>query len=157
MIFMIKRFCVMISVVILVAISAGCVQSTAPISSSDASISSDMQSSQASQEPDQLQPSENQESSIPNESTESEAHTFIDALQENRKNCSIISGIIFEGTEGLLSIRTADGQELEFDAGGAAIVYIQGLRFGDPVTIYYTGTIDGTDTTNVVVKELVQP
>ena len=154
---MIKRFYVMISIVILATISAGCEQSTMPISSSDASISSDAQSSQTSQESDQLQPSENQESSVPSESTVIEAPPYVDDLIEARKNYSEISGIIFEGTEGLLSIRTADGQELEFDAGGAAITYIQGLGTGDPVTIYYTGTIDGTDTTNVVVKELVQP
>ena len=134
----------------LIFILASCGQDTSPnssnVDSSNIEISSDTQSSQTSQSTEQLESNENQDSSVPDDSEDLQE---IEYLQ--------ISGIIFEGTEGLLCIKTANGQELEFDASGADITYIQGLRFGDPVTIFYVGIIDGTDTTNVDVKKLVQP
>ena len=67
-----------------------------------------------------------------------------------------ISGTIVDASMNTLVIQTAEEQELAFGTEDADKSKCSGLEIGSKVTVFYTGTIDGTDTSGVTVLRLEQ-
>ena len=56
-----------------------------------------------------------------------------------------------------VTIQTEDGEELSFSIpDDADETEVDGMTVGDTLEITYTGTIDGTDTSDATVVKLVQ-
>ena len=53
-----------------------------------------------------------------------------------------------------ITIETSDGKELLFNKEGAEVNEPDGLVIGDRLRIYYDGTINGSDTTEVTVTKI---
>ena len=68
-----------------------------------------------------------------------------------------ISGTILDATMSTVTIQTEDGEELSFSIpDDADETEVDGMTVGDTLEITYTGTIDGTDTSDATVVKLVQ-
>ncbi len=68
-----------------------------------------------------------------------------------------ITGIIQDATMNTITIKTAEDVELNFMTEDADKTKCNGLIIGSSVDIFYTGQIDGTDTSNVTVTAMEQP
>ena len=62
-----------------------------------------------------------------------------------------ITGTIVESAEDTVTIQTEDGQELTFSLSDDT-----SLLAGNTLEVIYTGAIDGSDTSNVTVVQLVE-
>ncbi|MEG1822398.1 MAG: hypothetical protein RR233_05725 [Clostridiales bacterium] len=62
-----------------------------------------------------------------------------------------INGSVVDATMNNTVIKTDDGTELAFTTGDAEHHYTNGIQVGNAVSITYTGTINGTDTSGVTV------
>ena len=68
-----------------------------------------------------------------------------------------ITGTILDATMSTVTIQTEDGEELSFSIpDDADETEVDGMTVGDTLEITYTGTIDGTDTSDATVVKLVQ-
>ena len=67
-----------------------------------------------------------------------------------------ISGTIVDASMNTLASQTDEGQELTFGTEDADKSKCGGLETGSRVTVFYTGTMDGTDTSGVTVLRLEQ-
>ena len=68
-----------------------------------------------------------------------------------------ITGTIVDATMNTVTIQTEDGEELSFSIpDDADETEVDGMTVGDTLEITYTGTIDGTDTSDATVVKLVQ-
>ena len=68
-----------------------------------------------------------------------------------------ITGTILDATMSTVTIQTEDGEELSFSIpDDADKTEVNGMTIGDTLEITYTGTIDGTDTSDATVVKLVQ-
>ena len=65
-----------------------------------------------------------------------------------------IDGTLTDGTMNTITIETSDGKELLFNKEGAEVNEPDGLVIGDRLRIYYDGTINGSDTTEVTVTKI---
>ncbi|MEG2930437.1 MAG: SH3 domain-containing protein, partial [Ruthenibacterium sp.] len=65
-----------------------------------------------------------------------------------------VAGTIIGASMNNISIRTADGVDLDFLTTDAQIEAVDGLLEGDWVCIEYVGTLNGTDTTGTVVQTI---
>lgn len=77
-----------------------------------------------------------------------------DEVADETTTC--ITGIIQDAAMNTIVIKTDDGRELNFFTEDADKTKCQGLLIDSSVDIYYTGEIDGTDTSNVVVVSMEQ-
>ncbi|MEG1497218.1 MAG: hypothetical protein RR385_07550, partial [Clostridiales bacterium] len=62
-----------------------------------------------------------------------------------------INGSVVDATMNNTVIKTDDGTELAFTTSDAEHHYTNGIQVGNAVSITYTGTINGTDTSGVTV------
>ena len=62
-----------------------------------------------------------------------------------------ISGVVTDASMNTVTIKTDAGDELSFGTEDADVSKVNGMDVGKTLTIYYTGTIDGTDTSKVTV------
>ncbi|MBC8546952.1 hypothetical protein H8711_08395 [Clostridiaceae bacterium NSJ-31] len=69
---------------------------------------------------------------------------------------SMVEGAIVDAAMNSIVIRTEDGKELSFSTEDADKAACNGLLVDSQVRIYYTGSIDGTDTSNAVVTRMEQ-
>lgn len=69
---------------------------------------------------------------------------------------SEITGVIKDATMNAVTIETGDGKTLEFATGDADKTGVDGLLVGDRISVYYTGEIDGEDTSGAQVTRLVR-
>ena len=67
---------------------------------------------------------------------------------------SYISGTLEECSTSTTTIISDDGETLSFDTSDAAVSYASGVAYGSYITIAYTGTLNGSDTTGVKVVEV---
>ena len=67
-----------------------------------------------------------------------------------------VTGTILDSDGASLVVRPSGQDALTFDIVGADATGANGLVIGDEVTVYYTGTIIGDDTSNATVTKLVQ-
>ena len=75
----------------------------------------------------------------------------VDAQQQT------ISGTIVESAEDTVTIQTEDGQELTFSlSDDTDRSQTDGMLTGNTLEVIYTGAIDGSDTSNVTVVQLVE-
>ena len=68
----------------------------------------------------------------------------------------MVEGAIVDAAMNSIVIRTEDGKELSFSTEDADKAACNGLLVDSQVRIYYTGSIDGTDTSNAVVTRMEQ-
>lgn len=66
-----------------------------------------------------------------------------------------MEGTVKSYTGDELVMITSDKRELEFDTEGASLELKNGIVAGNAVTVYFTGSVKNTDTSNVTVKKLV--
>ena len=69
---------------------------------------------------------------------------------------SMVEGTIVDAAMNSIVIRTEDGKELSFSTEDADKTACNGLLVDSQVRIYYTGSIDGTDTSNAAVTRMEQ-
>ena len=69
---------------------------------------------------------------------------------------SMVEGVIVDAAMNSIVIRTEDGRELSFGTEDADKAGCNGLLIDSQVRIYYTGSIDGTDTSKAVVTQMEQ-
>lgn len=69
---------------------------------------------------------------------------------------SMVEGAIADAAMNSIVIRTEDGRELSFSTVDADKTACNGLLVDSQVRIYYTGSIDETDTSNAVVTRMEQ-
>ena len=68
-----------------------------------------------------------------------------------------ITGTIVESAEDTVTIQTEDGEELTFSlADDTDRSQTDGMLTGNTLEVIYTGAIDGSDTSNVTVVQLVE-
>ena len=68
-----------------------------------------------------------------------------------------ITGTIVESAEDTVTIQTEDGQELTFSlSDDTDRSQTDGMLTGNTLEVIYTGAIDGSDTSNVTVVQLVE-
>lgn len=68
-----------------------------------------------------------------------------------------ITGTIVEASMNTVTIQTEDGQELRFSLSDETDrSQADGMLIGNTLEVIYTGTIDGSDTSNVNVVQLVE-
>ena len=67
---------------------------------------------------------------------------------------SYISGTLEECSTSTTTIITDEGETLSFDTSDAAVDYANGFAYGSYITMTYTGTLSGSDTTGVKVVEV---
>lgn len=72
----------------------------------------------------------------------------------SKTESSYMEGILEDGTINTITIKTDDGKELFFDKEGAEVNAPDGLIIGDRLRVYYSGSIEGTDTSGVVVSKV---
>ena len=69
---------------------------------------------------------------------------------------AMVEGAIVDAAMNSIVIRTEDGKELSFSTEDADKTACNGLLVDSQVRIYYTGSIDGTDTSNAAVTRMEQ-
>ena len=62
-----------------------------------------------------------------------------------------VTGTITDASMNTLTIKTDAGDELSFSTEDADTSNADGLEVGTSITVYYTGTINGTDTSGATV------
>lgn len=68
-----------------------------------------------------------------------------------------ITGTIVESAEDTVTIQTEDGQELSFSlSDDTDRSQTDGMLTGNTLEVIYTGAIDGSDTSNVTIVQLVE-
>lgn len=75
----------------------------------------------------------------------------------SRPRASMVSGKILDATMNTIIIRMDNGRKLSFSTMGADKSKSHGLLIGSRVEIYYTGAIEGTDTSKTTVVHVRQP
>lgn len=70
---------------------------------------------------------------------------------------ALVSGRILDATMNTIVIQTNDGRKLSFSTMDADKSKSRGLLIGSRVDIFYTGTIEGTDTSKATVVRVRQP
>ena len=119
------------------------------------SSSNDAPASQGTTEPEVATDEEKEEPSA--DATEEkpvEPEQPTDAEDAQRQT---ITGTIVESAEDTVTIQTEDGQELSFSlSDDTDRSQTDGMLTGNTLEVIYTGAIDGSDTSNVTVVQLVE-
>ncbi len=75
---------------------------------------------------------------------------------QHKNGTNVLSGTITYADGATLVIDTPSGQELSFLIAGADSTGCNGIAEGAHINVYYTGMINGDDTSNVTVTKLTQ-
>ena len=62
-----------------------------------------------------------------------------------------ISGTVIDATMNTVTIKTASGDEITFPTEDANMSNAQDIMIDDELTVYYSGTINGTDISNATI------
>ena len=62
-----------------------------------------------------------------------------------------ISGTVTDASMNTVTIKTDAGDEITFPTEDADMSNVDGIANGDEVTVYYSGTIDGSDISNAKI------